>query len=57
MSLRDSNSEPSICIFSGSAEIAAIAKGATHGSAGTKPLRLEVSSVDNSSQETTGKGR
>ncbi|XP_051016499.1 otoconin-90 [Acomys russatus] len=39
----------------GSAEIDAIAKGATHVSAGTKPLRLEVSSVDNGSQETTGK--
>nr|XP_034373175.1 otoconin-90 isoform X2 [Arvicanthis niloticus] len=39
----------------GSAEIIAIAKGTTHDSAGIKLLRLEVSSVDNGSQETTGK--
>ncbi|GAB1299409.1 Otoconin-90 [Apodemus speciosus] len=40
----------------GSAEIIAIAKGTTHDSAGIKPLRFQVSSVDNGSQETTGKG-
>ncbi|XP_055482646.1 otoconin-90 [Psammomys obesus] len=39
----------------GSAEIVAIAKGATHAAAGMKPLRLGVSSVGNGSQETTGK--
>ncbi|XP_052017193.1 otoconin-90 isoform X1 [Apodemus sylvaticus] len=39
----------------GSAEIIAIAKGTTHDSAGIKPLRFEISSVDNGSQETTGK--
>ena len=50
-------SGPSSCVFSGSAEIIAIAKGTTHDSAGMKPLRFEVSSVDNGSQETTGKGR
>ncbi|XP_028629125.1 otoconin-90 isoform X1 [Grammomys surdaster] len=38
----------------GSAEIIAIAKGTTHDSASIKPLRLEIS-VDNGSQETTGK--
>lgn len=58
MSLSSSanNSEPSSCIFSGSAEIIALAKGTTH-SAGIKPLRLGVSSVDNGSQEAAGKGR
>ncbi|XP_031214278.1 otoconin-90 isoform X2 [Mastomys coucha] len=39
----------------GSAEIIDVAKGTTHDSAGIIPLRLEVSSVDNGSQETTGK--
>ncbi|XP_059103870.1 otoconin-90 isoform X2 [Peromyscus eremicus] len=39
----------------GSAEIVAIAEGATRVPAGIKTLRLEVSSVDNGSQETNGK--
>ncbi|XP_041528526.1 otoconin-90 [Microtus oregoni] len=39
----------------GSAEIVAIAEGATHVPAGIKSLRLEVSPVGNGSQETTGK--
>lgn len=51
------NSRWSSCIFPGSAEIIAIAKGTTHDPAGIKSVRLEVSSVNNSSRETTGKGR
>ncbi|KAL1767826.1 otoconin-90 isoform X1 [Sigmodon hispidus] len=39
----------------GSAEIAAIAEGTTLVPAGIKTLKLEISSVDNGSQETTGK--
>ncbi|CAH7111411.1 Oc90 [Phodopus roborovskii] len=39
----------------GSAEVVDRAEGATHVPAGIKTLRLEVSSVDNGSQETTGK--
>ncbi|CAO2602143.1 Oc90, partial [Lemmus lemmus] len=39
----------------GSAEIIAIAEGATHVPAGIKSLRLEVSPAGNGSQETTGK--
>lgn len=57
MSPSDSNSEQSSYVFSGSAEIVAIAEGATHVPAGIKSLRLEVSPGGNGSQETTGKGR
>lgn len=57
MSPSDSNSEQSSYVFSGSAEIVAIAEGATHIPAVIKSLRLEVSPSGNGSQETTGKGR